>query len=54
MRLKPTFLARMIHASLARSRFEYTRVPTTPYTDLEPGVNFDDWAQPEEGAADEE
>lgn len=24
------------------SRFEYRRVETTPYSDLEPGVNFDD------------
>jgi len=24
------------------SRFEFRRIPTTPYTDLEPGVNFDD------------
>lgn len=33
------------------SRFEYKRVPTTPYSDLEPGVNFDTWKR--RGEADE-
>jgi len=30
------------------SRFEYDRVETTPYSDLEPGVNFDDRLPPKE------
>ena len=30
------------------SRFEYTRIETLPYSDLEPGVNFDDRLPPDD------